>query len=91
MIWGIYLKDLPEPPPPADQIDWGEETGIQKVVIIGNGTTGMAAADEVRRLSPTCKIDVVARENHPFYNRMAIGRLLYGRTGLEDLYLMSPD
>ena len=88
---GMDPNDLPEPPPPADQTDWGEETGIQKVVIIGNGTTGMAAADEVRRLSPTCKIDVVARENHPFYNRMAIGRLLYGRTGLEDLYLMSPD
>ena len=88
---GMDPNDLPEPPPPADQTDWGEETGIQKVVIIGNGTTGMAAADEVCRLSPTCKIDVVARENHPFYNRMAIGRLLYGRTGLEDLYLMSPD
>lgn len=88
---GMDPNDLPEPPPPADQTDWGEETGIQKVVIIGNGTTGMAAADEVRRLSPTCKIDVVARENHPFYNRMAIGRLLYGRTGLEDLYLMSSD
>ena len=88
---GMDPNDLPEPPPPADQKDWGEETGIQKVVIIGNGTTGMAAADEVRRMSPTCKIDVVARENHPFYNRMAIGRLLYGRTGLEDLYLMSSD
>jgi len=84
-------NDLPEPPPPADQTDWGEETGIQKIVIIGNGTTGMAAADEVRRLSASAKIDVIARENHPFYNRMAIGRLLYGRTGLEDLYLMAPE
>ncbi len=88
---GMDPNDLPEPPPPADQTDWGEETGIQKVVIIGNGTTGMAAADEVRRLSASCKIDVIARESHQFYNRMAIGRLLYGKTGLEDLYLMSPD
>ncbi len=84
-------NDLPEPPPPADQVDLAEETGVRKVVIIGNGTSGMAAADEIRRLSPTCKIDVIARENHPFYNRMAIGRLLYGRTGLDDLYLLAPD
>lgn len=72
-------------------IDLGEETGIQRIVIIGNGTAGMAAADEIRRLSASCKIDVIARENHPFYNRMAIGRLLYGRTGLDDLTLMAPD
>ncbi|WNK00262.1 FAD-dependent oxidoreductase [Thalassospiraceae bacterium LMO-JJ14] len=84
-------NDLPEPPPPADQIDLAEVTGVRKIVIIGNGTSGMAAADEIRRLSPTCKIDVIARENHPFYNRMAIGRLLYGRTGLDDLYLLAPD
>tara|TARA_R110002050_G_scaffold300447_2_gene469830 strand:+ start:572 stop:3214 length:2643 start_codon:yes stop_codon:yes gene_type:complete len=84
-------NDLPEPPPPANQVDLAEETGVQKVVIIGNGTSGMAVADEIRRLSPTCKIDVIARENHPFYNRMAIGRLLYGRTGLDDLNLLAPD
>ncbi len=87
----IDPNELPEPPPPADQVDLGEETGIQRVVIIGNGTSGMAAADEIRRMSTSCKIDVVARENHLFYNRMAVGRLLYGRTGLEDLYLMAPD
>lgn len=50
-------------------------------MIIGNGTAGMAVADEVRRHSATCKIDVVARESHPVYNRMAIGRLLLGGRG----------
>lgn len=88
---GMNPHDLPEPPPPENQRDLGQESGVQKVVIIGNGTAGMAVADEVRRHSASCKIDVVARENHQFYNRMAIGRLLYGRTGLEDLYLMKPD
>lgn len=88
---GMNPNDLPEPPPPENQRDLGVETGVQKVVIIGNGTAGMAVADEVRRHSASCKIDVVARESHQFYNRMAIGRLLYGRTGLEDLYLMSPE
>lgn len=88
---GINPRDLPEPPPPANQRDLAQETGVQKVVIIGNGTAGIAVADEVRRHSATCKIDVLARESYQFYNRMAIGRLLYGRTGLEDLYLMPPD
>jgi nitrite reductase (NADH) large subunit len=84
-------NDLPEPPPPANQIDLAEAAGIEKVVIIGNGAAGMSAADEIRRLSASCKIDVIAKENQPFYNRMGIGRLLYGRTGLDDLYLMASD
>jgi nitrite reductase (NADH) large subunit len=84
-------NDLPEPPPPPNLVDHGEQAGIERVVIIGNGAGGISAADEVRRLSPSVKIDVIARENQPFYNRMAIGRLLYGRTGLDDLFLMTPD
>ena len=46
------------------------------------------AADEIRRASPSCKIDLVAKEDRQFYNRMAIGRLLYGRTAMQGLYLL---
>lgn len=84
-------NDLPEPPPSANQVDLAEAAGIEKVVVIGNGAAGMSAADEIRRLSASCKIDVIAKENQPFYNRMGIGRLLYGRSGLDDLYLMATD
>ena len=84
-------NDLPEPPPLVNQIDLAEANRIEKVVIIGNGAAGMSTADEIRRLSASCKIDVIAKENQPFYNRMGIGRLLYGRTGLDDLFLMAPD
>lgn len=84
-------NDLPEPPPPENKVDYGIEAGVSKVVIIGNGAAGMAAADSVRRLSPSCEIHVIAKESHPFYNRMAIGRLIHGRTGADDLYLMSSD
>ncbi len=84
-------NDLPEPPEPTNLVDLGQTTGIEKVVIIGNGAAGMSVADEIRRLSASCKIDVIAKENQPFYNRMGIGRLLYGRSGLDDIYLMASD
>jgi len=67
------------------------DSEIERVVIVGNGASGSTVADEIRRISMTCEIDVIARENHQFYNRMAIGRLLYGRTGSEDLHLLPPD
>lgn len=61
------------------------------MVIIGNGTAGMTAASELRRLSPSCQIDIVAKESLLLYNRMAIGRLVYGRTAMAGLHLLPPD
>jgi nitrite reductase (NADH) large subunit len=84
-------RDLPEPAAATPAVDLGVERGIAKVVIIGNGTAGTTAAAEVRRLSPSCQIDVVARESLLLYNRMAIGRLLYGRTAMAGLHLLPPD
>src|SRR5262249_30567535 len=73
------------------EFDLGLDAGIAKVVIIGNGAAGMTAVDEIRRLSPSCQIDVVAKESQLFYNRMAIGRLVYGRTAMAGLHLMPPN
>jgi NADPH-dependent 2,4-dienoyl-CoA reductase/sulfur reductase-like enzyme/ferredoxin len=84
-------RTLPEPPAAAPTVDLGIKAGIGKVVIIGNGAAGASAADEVRRASASCKIDVVAKEDRQFYNRMAIGRLVYGRTAMQGLYLLAPD
>lgn len=84
-------RDLPEPVPEQPPVDHAIEAGIGKVVIIGNGTAGMTAASEVRRLSASCQIDVVAKENLLLYNRMAIGRLLYGRAAMAGLHLMPGD
>jgi len=63
---------------------------IKDVVIIGNGIAGITAADYARRRHPVCAIHVVAEENHPLYNRMAITRLIYGRSAMQGLYLL-PD
>jgi nitrite reductase (NADH) large subunit len=61
---------------------------IRHVVVIGNGIAGITAADHVRRRHPTCTIDVVARERYHLYNRMAITRLIDGRSAMEGLFLM---
>ena len=87
----VNPRDLPEPPEPEPEVDLAVESGVSKVVIIGNGTAGMTAASEIRRLSPTCQIDVIAKESLLLYNRMAIGRLVYGRTAMAGLHLLPPD
>jgi len=66
------------------------DASIKDVVVIGNGIAGITAADYVRRRHPVCAIHVVAEENHPLYNRMAITRLIYGRSAMQGLYLL-PD
>jgi NAD(P)H-nitrite reductase large subunit/ferredoxin len=59
----------------------------RRVVVIGNGIAGVTAAEGIRQGDPGCTIDVVAREGHHLYDRMAIGRLIYGHTGLQPLTL----
>lgn len=64
------------------------DRSIKNVVVIGNGIAGVTAADHIRRRHPDCKIQLVARENHDLYNRMAITRLVYGRSAMQGLYLL---
>lgn len=61
-----------------------------RVVVIGNGIAGITAADHARRRDAACAIDVIGRERHHLYNRMAITRLIHGRSAMQGLYLM-PD
>lgn len=61
---------------------------VEHVVIIGHGIAGATAADHVRRNHPDCTIDLIGRETHHLYNRMAISRLVYGRSAMHGLYLL---
>lgn len=61
---------------------------IKTVVIIGNGIAGVTAADHVRRHHSECEIHVIGRERYHLYNRMAITRLIYGRSAMQGLMLM---
>jgi nitrite reductase (NADH) large subunit len=66
------------------------DRSVERVVIVGNGIAGVTAADHVRRRHPACEIDLIADEPHHLYNRMGIGRLIYGRSAMQGLYL-NPD
>jgi len=81
-------RGAPAIAPPQE--DLAEKAGVKRVVIIGNGVAGMAAAETLRRLSPSCAIEVVAGESQHYYNRMSIGRVVYGRTAMDGLQLL-PD
>ena len=72
-------------------VDKAKHAGIERVVIVGNGVAGMGVADALRRHSVSLQIDIVANEPFAFYNRMGIGRLVYGNAGLEGLALVPPD
>ncbi len=66
------------------------DENIRQVVIVGNGIAGVTAADHIRRRHPACEIHLIGKESHHLYNRMAITRLIYGRSAMNGLYLQ-PD
>jgi NAD(P)H-nitrite reductase large subunit len=68
---------------PAADVD----TSVRRVVVVGHGIAGVTAADLVRRRHPDCQVDVIGQEEHALYNRMAISRLIYGRSAMQGLYL----
>ena len=63
------------------------DEAVKYVVIVGNGIAGVTAADYVRRYHPDCEINLIGKESHQLYNRMAISRLIYGRSAMNGLYL----
>jgi nitrite reductase (NADH) large subunit len=79
--------EQPSAPTPSRIRRLDFDRSVQRVVVIGNGIAGITAADHVRRNHPECHIDVVAEETHQLYNRMAITRLIYGRSAMQGLHL----
>ncbi len=71
----------------ADETPRGDPS-VARVVVLGNGIAGVTAAEQVRKLHPSCEISIVGREKFPLYNRMGITRLIYGRSAMHGLYLL---
>ncbi len=82
---GPAAAPAPKRAPAADK---AKPLGINRVVIVGNGVAGMGVAEALRRDSPSVAITLVTNEPSHFYNRMAIGRLVYDAQGADGLQLV---
>lgn len=50
---------------------------VERVIVVGNGVAGVTAASHLRRLSPTTEITLLSDSLRPFYNRIAVSRLIH--------------
>lgn len=85
----VTVSMTPEPGSRRDARPERYDRSIVSVVVIGNGIAGVTAADFVRRGHPDCEIHIVGSEPHTLYNRMGISRLVYGRSAMQGLSLLS--
>lgn len=68
-----------------------EEARSKKVVIVGAGIAGLAAAEAVRQALPSAQITLVGRESHLPYYRLNLTRYVAGEIGREDLPIHPQD
>ncbi len=84
----VRISLTPEKGAPVADAPADYDRAITSVVIVGTGVAGVTTADFVRRGHPDCEIHLVGAEPHLLYNRMAISRVVYGRTALTGLPLL---
>ena len=63
----------------------------QKILIVGNGIAGMSTAESLRDANSECSITIISNEPYHFYNRMGLEAVLYGRTAMQNLYLIKEE
>lgn len=84
---GVHLDPgMAAPAADAEPMDIPDD--LRRIVIVGNGIAGVTAADVIRRHWKSGELHLVGAERHPLYNRMAITKLIYGRTAIQGLLLM---
>lgn len=59
----------------------------RKFIIIGNGASGTAAAEEIRKLDSGCKIKLISREPYKAYNRQMITKGLLKEIPSKNMFL----
>ena len=67
------------------------DKSVRDVVIIGNGAAGQTAAETIREMTPDCKITLISREPHNFYNRLFINELIVNHKGFGVLNPLSEE
>jgi nitrite reductase (NADH) large subunit len=89
---GIETRHEPEAARlPAPRVDRALQRSIRHVVIVGAGVAGVTATEELRRVLDDAELTLVGDEPYPFYNRMAITRLVSESVSIESLYLNKRD
>ena len=68
-----------------------EDEEHQCIVIVGNGIAGISTAERIREKDGNCRIIIITKEPYHFYNRMGLEKVIYGKTALQELYLMKED
>src|SRR5258708_35258611 len=58
----------------------------RQFVIVGNGITGITAAETLRAADPACAITMIADDPSPVYYRPALKDFLGGRLSVEKLW-----
>ena len=72
---------------PAVHVDAALQRAIRRVVVVGAGVAGVTAVEELRRALADADLTLIGDEPYPFYNRMAITRLVSESMSIESLYL----
>lgn len=62
---------------------------MKHYLIIGNGTAGTTAAEEIRKNDPNGRITLVTQENMPLYSRIRLPELIRGDIDKERLVIKS--
>jgi nitrite reductase (NADH) large subunit len=80
-----------QPRGPAVHVDQALQRTIRRVVVVGAGIAGVTATEELRRALADAELTLIGDEPYPFYNRMAITRLVSESASIESLYLNPRD
>ena len=67
------------------------ESGKPRIVIVGNGIAGISTAEHIREQQSDYEVIMISNEPYPFYNRMGLESVVYGRTAMQSLFLIKED
>jgi len=68
-----------------------EDPNRLKVIVVGNGIAGISCAETLRSKDPKCEINILSEESFYSYNRIALEKIIHGRSGMDGLYLFKDD
>jgi NAD(P)H-nitrite reductase large subunit len=62
-----------------------------RFVVVGNGVAGTTAAEHIRKNDPDADVTLIAGENYPLYNRVALPIFLKGKVQVRNVMMRTPE